>query len=142
MDSDLTNPPKFIPQFVKKISDDVGCVKASRYVAGGKVVNVPFSRKIISIVGNSLASVFFNVGIRDCTNGFRMVRLDLLKGIRFQENNFSIILEELYYLKKKGAKFIEIPNVLYARTNSRSHFYYKPKIFFDYFKYALKAFRV
>lgn len=141
MDSDLTNPPKFILQFIKKISDNVDCVKASRYVTGGKVINVPFHRKIISIVGNFFASVFFNVGIRDCTNGFRMVRLDLLRGIKFQENNFSIILEELYYLKKKGAKFIEIPNVLYSRTNSQSHFYYKPKIFYDYFKYALKASR-
>lgn len=139
MDSDLTNPPKYIPQFVKKITDNIDCVKASRYVAGGRVVNVPFYRKSISLVGNFFASIFFNVGVRDCTNGFRMVRLNLLKGVRFQENNFSIILEELYYLKKKRAKFTEIPNILYARINSQSHFTYRPKIFFDYFKYAIKS---
>lgn len=139
MDSDLTNPPEYIADFVKVMSDNIDCVKASRYIRGGKVVNVPLLRQSVSIVGNYLASLFFGVGIKDCTNGFKMVRLKLLKGIKFKENSFSIILEEMYYLKKRNAKFAEIPNILYARTNSRSHFKYKPKIFYDYFKYVIKA---
>lgn len=139
MDSDLTNPPKYIPKFIEQISESIDCVKASRYIKGGKVKNAPQFRVIISFVGNLLAAFFFRVGIRDCTNGFRIVRTKMLKGIQFKENNFSIILEELYYLKKRGARFVEIPNVLYARTNTTSHFRYKPKIFYDYFKYAFKA---
>jgi dolichol-phosphate mannosyltransferase len=139
MDSDLTNDPKFIPQFIKAIIPDVDCIKASRYIQNGKVINVPFFRRFISFVGNYAASFLFNIGIKDCTNGFRMVRLEKLKGIHFKENNFSIILEELYYLKKRHAHFKEIPNVLTARTNSLSHFTYKPKIFFDYFKYVIKS---
>lgn len=101
---------------------------------------MPAFRQIISIIGNNLASWIFNVDIKDCTNGFRMVRLKVLKGIKFKENNFSIILEEMYYLKKMGVKFSEIPNVLYARRNSKSHFTYKPRIFYDYFKYLIKSF--
>ena len=139
MDSDLTNPPRYIIKFVEKISKSVDCIKASRYINGSKVENVPLFRKAISFVGNFFAMFFFRVGIHDCTNGFRMVRTGMLKGIKFKENNFSIILEELYYLKKRDARFLEIPNVLYARTNTTSHFKYKPKIFYDYFKYAFKA---
>lgn len=139
MDSDLTNDPKFIPEFIKAINPNVDCIKASRYVKNGKVINVPFYRRFISLVGNQVASMLFNVGIKDCTNGFRMVRLEKLKGIHFKENNFSIILEELYYLKKRHARFKEIPNVLTARVNSQSHFTYKPKIFYDYFKYVIKS---
>lgn len=139
MDSDLTNPPKYIHDFVKTMSKNADCVKASRYIKGGKVVNAPYFRRIISIIGNYMASLFFNVGIKDCTNGFKMVRLELLKDVRFRERNFSIILEEMYYLKQKKAKFYEIPNILYARKNSKSHFKYTPKIFYDYFKYLVKA---
>ena len=139
MDSDLTNPPSFIRNFVNVMSDDIDCVKASRYIKGGKVVNVPYFRQLISIFGNYIASLFFNVGIRDCTNGFKMVRLKLLKGINFKENSFSIILEEMYYLKKQQARFIEIPNILYARTTSASHFKYRLKTFYDYFKYVIKS---
>lgn len=140
MDSDLTNPPKYIVDFIKVMSEDIDCVKASRYIKGGKVVNVPYFRQLISIIGNYIASLLFNVGIKDCTNGFRMVRLELLKGIKFKEKSFSIILEELYYLKKKHSRFKEIPYTLTPRTNSKSHFKYNFRIFRDYFKYAFKAF--
>jgi hypothetical protein len=68
-----------------------------------------------------------------------MVRLKLLENVEFKEKNFSIILEELYYLKKKRAKFSEIPNTIYVRKNSKSHFRYTPKIFYDYFKYVIKS---
>jgi len=139
MDSDQTNDPRYIPDFVKTMSDRYDCVKASRYIRGAKIINVPAFRRFISIVGNFFASGLFNVGIKDCTNGFRMVRLEMLKGMSFKENNFSIILEELYYLKKRHAHFKEIPYTLTARTNSTSHFEYRPKTFYDYFKYALKS---
>lgn len=139
MDSDLTNPPKYIPKLINALKTGADCVKASRYIKGGRMVNVPYYRQIISIVGNYFAKLAFNVGINDCTNGFKIVRLSLLKSINFKENNFSIILEELYYLKKSGAKFVEVPNILYCRTNSKSHFNYTPKIFYDYFKYVLLA---
>ena len=139
MDSDLTNPPKYIHDFIRTMDKNFDCVKASRYIKGAKVINVPNFRRVISIVGNFMASLFFNVGIKDCTNGFKMVRLELLKNVHFKENNFSIILEEMYYLKKKRAKFHEIPNILYARKDSRSHFKYKPKIFYDYFKYLVRS---
>lgn len=139
MDSDLTNNPKYIPHFIKHISDKYDCVKASRYIKGAKIVNVPTYRRVISVVGNYIASLIFGIGIKDCTNGFRMVRLEKIRGLHFKENNFSIILEELYYLKKRKAKFTEIPYTITARTNSKSHFTYKPKIFYDYFKYVIKS---
>lgn len=139
MDSDLTNDPKYIPDFAKNISRKYDCIKASRYIKGAMTVNVPLYRKFISQIGNYIASILFNIEIKDCTNGFRMVRLELLNGITFKENNFSIILEELYYLKKRKAHFKEIPYTLSARIGSVSHFSYKPITFYNYFKYLIKA---
>ncbi len=139
MDSDLTNHPSFLQNFVDLIDSGYDCVKASRYTKGGKMEGVPFYRQIISRTGNLIASSLFGMGIKDCTNGFRMVRLELLKDIRFKENNFSIIMEELYLLKKKNAKITEIPNTLTSRIDTETSFQYTPQIFWDYFKYALKA---
>lgn len=136
MDSDLTNDPQQIKDFAKFINSPYDCIKASRYIKGGKVDNVPLFRRIVSVIGNTLANKFFNIGIKDCTNGFRMVKVEKLKGLKFKEKNFSIILEELYYLKKRGARFAEMPYTLTARKDTLSHFRYRPKIFFDYFKYA------
>lgn len=140
MDSDLTNDPKYIKDFIKKADETVDCIKASRYIIGSDVINIPAFRKIVSIIGNSVAALLFDIGIRDCTNGFRMIRLEKIKGLHFTQKGFSIILEELYYLKKRHAVFIEIPYTLTARKNSHSHFSYKPIVFFNYFKYSLLSF--
>lgn len=139
MDSDLTNDPKHIKYFIAAGKKGFDVVKASRYMTGSQVLNVPLFRKLISSIGNFVASSLFNVGITDCTNGFRMARVSKLKGIRFKEKNFSIILEEMYYLKRNGSTFTQIPYTLTARTNSVSHFSYKPRVFYDYFKYVLMA---
>ena len=139
MDSDLTNDPKYIKDFIKYTDSAYDCVKASRYIAGGSMVNVPLFRQIVSRTGNLIARVCFRIGVHDCTNGFRMVRLEKLKGITFKERSFSIILEELYYLKKKNARFFEIPNILTSRVDSASNFRYNGITFWNYLKYALKA---
>lgn len=139
MDSDQTNDPKYIYDFIKYTNEKYDCIKASRYIKGSKTINVSKFRHYVSVLGNIVASKLFNIGIRDCTNGFRIVRLELLRDVTFKENSFSIILEELYYLKKRKAKFKEIPYTLTARVSSHSHFTYKPKTFIDYLKYALKS---
>ena len=139
MDSDLTNSPDFIPKFVDQIDKGYDCVKASRYIQGGGMVGVPLVRRIFSRVGNSVASILFDLGIHDCSNGFRMIRLEMLKDVKFKEKKFSIILEELYYLKKKGARCKEIPNILTNRAIGKTSFSYTPKMVWDYAKYAIKA---
>ena len=101
MDSDLTNHPKDIKRFLELTKSNVDCVKATRYEKGGKMVGVPYWRQIISILGNSVYSKLFGLGIKDCTNGFRMIKTSLFLDLDLKETGFPIILEELYKLKKK-----------------------------------------
>src|SRR5438477_489971 len=70
--------------------------------------------------GNWLASRLFGMGLRDCTNGFRAVRLNLVCDLNFSERGFPQILEELLALKKRGARAAEIPYVLTARSEGES----------------------
>lgn len=139
MDSDLTNNPKDIPLFIEKIKDYPDCIKGSRYVNGGGMKGVPLKRLVVSRFGNLIASLCFRIGIKDYTNGFRMLKLSKIKGITFRENSFAIILEELYHLKKRRAKIIEIPVTLTSRKNSKTHFKYNLSTFYNYGKYAIKA---
>jgi dolichol-phosphate mannosyltransferase len=139
MDSDLTNDPKHIQDFVQNMSPKIDCVRASRYIQNGQVVGVPISRRWISRIGNLVASTLFGLKIKDCTNGFRMVRTELLKSIPYQETGFTIIVEELYYLKKLQAKIKEIPYTLTSRVDTKTHFYYTAPVFLKYLKYAVKA---
>ena len=139
MDSDLTNDPKDIYKFTESLKYDPDCVKASRYIKGGGIKKVPLKRQIISRIANFISSLFFGLGIKDCTNGFRMVKLSKIKDLNFREKSFPIIFEELYYLKKRNAKIIEVPVILSSRIKTKTNFTYSPSTFYNYFKYAIKA---
>lgn len=142
MDSDLTNPPTLISAFHKlAVAGKYDLIKASRYIPGGGMNGVPWNRQLVTILGNKVASYLFGMGIHDCTNGFRAIRLSLLRGIQFQERGFPSILEELFYLKQQNARTTEVPYILTARGNGHgtSKFQYKPIVVYHYLKYAIKA---
>lgn len=145
MDSDLTNSPTMISKFYTLLSTNkYDMVKGSRYIEGGGMEGVPQHRQWITISGNALASALFGIGVKDCTNGFRAVRLDMMVSENYSERGFPVILEELYAFKKKGARFAEIPYILTSRQQDQgvSKFNYKPSIFWAYLKYALRAMTV
>ena len=144
MDSDLTNSPKDIPRFADKMKEGFDVIKATRYSSGGSLSGVPFYRVAISRVGNIIAHLLFGLPIYDCTNGFRAVRTDLFGKMTLTENNFSVIMEELYFQKYLTSSFCEIPVVLTNRADDLrpTSFAYRPSIFYDYLKYPLKAFFV
>ena len=142
MDSDLTNDPADIPKFLEKMERGIDVIKATRYSDGGAVQGVPFYRVLISRVGNLLATVLFRIPIYDCTNGFRAVKTALLNKIELRENNFSIIMEELYKLKPFVKTYARVPVILTNRANDLrpTSFAYRPSIFRDYLKYPLRDF--
>lgn len=139
MDSDLTNDPKDIKRFAEAIRNDYDCVKASRYISSGKTINVPLKRVLLSRGGNLIASLAFNVGIKDCTNGFQMIKVKKLKNVKLHESGFSVIMELMYFLKKRNAKFSELPVTLTNRKTGTSTFHYSFKTFYNYLKFPIKS---
>ena len=141
MDSDLTNDPKYIADFVRKMEEGVDVIKASRYVPGGGMHGVPLHRVLISVVGNKIASRLMSLPLSDCTNGFRAVKVDILSQMPLSEPGFAVIMEELYHMKYLAKTFCEIPYILTSREQNRgaSKFVYRPKVFWEYLRYVLKA---
>jgi glycosyltransferase involved in cell wall biosynthesis len=142
MDSDLTNDPRFISIFAEKIKEGCDLVKASRYIPGGGVENVPAWRYWISRVGNAVVRVLYGLPVSDCTNGFRAIRTDLLGKMQIRERGFPAIMEELYWAKVLKARVCEVPYVLTSRADTLrpSSFEYRPKVFYSYLKYPIMAF--
>ena len=141
MDADLTNHPKYLRDFYAKMDKGYDYIKASRYVPGGAMEDVPKWRALISIIGNAIARTLFGLKISDCTNGFRAGKVEVYKKMTLTESKFALIMEELYQAKFIAKTFVEIPYILTARTGEQlTSFAYKPKVFMDYLKYALKSF--
>ena len=141
MDSDLTTDPKYIGEFVEQMLLGADVIKASRYVHGGRAEGVPAYRMAISVVGNWLARLMYRLPVRDCTNGFQAIRVDLLEQMPLEETGFAIIMEELYYAKHLSSSFAEVPYTLTARTEllKKSSFCYRPTTFYHYLKYPVKS---
>ena len=142
MDSDLTNDPADIPKFVAQMERGVDVIKASRFTRSGGMEGVPWRRAIVSRSGNWVARALFRIGLRDCTNGFRALKVGILARMDLRESGFPIIVEELYQAKWLAHSFCEVPVVLAGRGAERrpSSFSYTPEMFRKYLVFALKAF--
>lgn len=142
MDCDLTNHPRYLSLFYDKIKEGYEYIKATRYAEGGNVRGVPLFRMAVSIIGNGIARLLYRLPLTDPTNGFRAVKIDVLKKMDLKEPGFPIIMEELYQAKSITSSFCEVPYVLTARkeTDGRTHFSYSLATCLKYFKYALKGF--
>ena len=141
MDSDLTNPPEHIARFIPAMLQGYDVIKGSRFMPGGDMNGVPWNRRIFSVTGNIVARVLFRMGVADCTNGFRAIRTDLFVQLPLTERGFSVIVQELYWAKRRGASVTSVPTSLTARTTDQrtTTFQYRPAVFWSYLKYALRA---
>lgn len=139
MDSDLTNDPGYLAGFARRMAEGADVIKGSRYVTGGGTRGVPIWRSMVSRVGNAVARLLFGLPVRDCTNGFRAVRTDLLASVELQEDGFSVIMEELHRLRPLARDYAEVPIVLGARAahQNSSSFAFTPSALARYLKYPV-----
>lgn len=81
MDADGSHAPEQLHLLLDRIDAGAEMVIGSRYVRGGKTVNWPASRQILSRGGNVYASVALGAGLSDITGGYRAYRREVLEGI-------------------------------------------------------------
>jgi len=87
-------------------------VIGSRWVKGGKVVNWPLSRQLISRTGNTYARFMLRAGIRDITAGFRVFRASFLKDLDLSSiasAGYSFQVEMAWRCFRAKARIQEVP---------------------------------
>ncbi len=143
MDSDLTNHPKYLQIFYEKMLDGYDYIKATRYAKGSDTVGVPLGHRLLSSGGNWLAKLLYRIPLTDLTNGFRAVKVDILKEMDLNECGFSLIMEELYHARYLAKTFCNVPYVLTSRSDGqgKSKFTYGPKTYIQYLKYPVRSFK-
>ena len=141
MDSDLTNHPRYLKDFYQKMQEGHDYIKANRYGPGAGIEGVPLSRKIVSKVGNGLARWLYRIPLSDLTNGFRAVKVSILKQLELTESGFAIIMEELLLAKPLVHSYAQVPHILTSRKSwqGQTHFKYDIKTYRRYLTYALKS---
>lgn len=82
MDADGSHLPEQLPSLLDALTaPEVDVVLGSRWVAGGRIVNWPSHRVLLSRVGSGYARTVLGLPVRDVTGGFRVYRAEALRGL-------------------------------------------------------------
>lgn len=115
MDADGSHTPEFIRDIYEtRAGNDV--VIASRYIQGGGTDN----NKVLilmSLVVNVVYSLVLGLNCKDVSNSFKLYRTSEIKSLNLKCDNFDIVEEILFRLKRNNSKLRikEIPYVFKKR---------------------------
>jgi len=84
MDADGSHDPSQLPLILQELSN-YDCVLGSRWIPGGKVINWPKSREILSRGGNWYARKMLGFKISDSTGGYRAYKSSAIKKLNLNE---------------------------------------------------------
>jgi len=122
MDADRSHDPAQIGRLLDAaVRADV--VVGSRYVAGGRIENWPFSRRALSWSANALARLIVGRHVHDWTAGFKCYSRAALASLaldRVQSEGYSFQIEILFHCHRAGWKIHEVPITFVDRHLGRT----------------------
>ena len=121
MDADGSHRPRDLGRLLQA-SLEADLVIGSRWVPGGKVLNWPASRQLISKVGNRYAKFMLGTNIYDMTSGFRVYRAIFLQQLvseSVSSHGYSFQVELAYRASRLGT-VVEEPITFVERLEGKS----------------------
>jgi dolichol-phosphate mannosyltransferase len=122
MDGDLSHDPQHLPDLIAG-TEHADVVIGSRYVPGGKIVNWPPRRRILSRFANTYIRMVTRMRPRDCTSGYRCWRRDALASIplgQLSSQGYSFLVEMLYVATRLHLRIAEVPITFVERRQGLS----------------------
>lgn len=109
MDGDGSHDPEFVKQLYAA-KDQADVVVASRYISGGQTEN-SWALILMSRIVNVVYSKVLNLDCKDVSNSFKLYKTAALKQLTLKSDNFEIVEEILFKLKKANKNLIikELP---------------------------------
>jgi len=122
MDADLSHDPVHLPALIAA-ADEHDVVIGSRYVPGGRIVNWPLRRRVLSRFANLYVRTVTRLGVRDCTSGYRCWRREALASLPFDRltsDGYAFLVELLYAAARRGYRITEVPITFVERRLGQS----------------------
>jgi dolichol-phosphate mannosyltransferase len=123
MDADGSHRPEDLPRLLAAVADGADGVIGSRWVPGGKVVNWPKKREILSRGANIYTRVMIGFSVRDATGGYRAYRASTLRRIdlsNVESTGYSFQVDITVRIIKAGLRIVEVPITFVERERGVS----------------------
>jgi dolichol-phosphate mannosyltransferase len=111
MDADGSHAPEDLPRLLDALSD-ADLALGSRYVPGGRVVNWPKRRELLSRGGNLYSKFALGVGINDITGGYRAYRRGVLENLVLDDvasHGYCFQVDLAWRTVQAGFTVVEVP---------------------------------
>jgi len=136
MDADLSHAPDALPYLLNPLLYNMCDITVgSRYIPGGRVLNWPMRRYIISRSACFLGSLLTSV--KDVTSGFFFFKREVISNINLDPIGFKICLEIL--VKGNYQTIMEVPFTFCDRISGKSKMGTKETLF--YLKHLHKLYK-
>ncbi len=121
MDADGSHQPEQLPKLLKALAaaPAASLVLGSRWVPGGKVVNWPKTREVLSRGANIYTRMMLGLQVGDATGGFRAFRADALRELDLSEvssQGYCFQVDMTRRIADNGGRIIEVPITFVERT--------------------------
>ncbi len=123
MDADLSHDPAVLPALLSNVEHGADLAIGSRYVPGGRTVDWPRKRRMLSRWGNRYAAGVLGLAVNDATAGYRAYRSEALERMEFETvkaDGYGFQVEMTYRLVSRGGKIVEFPISFVDRTEGVS----------------------
>ncbi|MEA5052148.1 MAG: polyprenol monophosphomannose synthase, partial [Propionicimonas sp.] len=110
-DADGSHKPEQLPSLLQRLRT-ADAVKGSRWVPGGRVVNWPKSRELLSRGGNLWVKLWLGLPLGDATGGFAAWRASTLRGMDLdgvQAAGYGFQVDLAWRAVKHGFTVAEVP---------------------------------
>jgi len=118
LDSDLSHPPNVIHALYRNRWRGEILI-ASRYIKGG-LANMPWIRKVLSLVLNQVFSRALDIPVADLSSGFRLYHRKVVQETGCSRSDFSFLQEVLVKGYSAGFQVGEVPFHYFPRTKGAS----------------------
>jgi dolichol-phosphate mannosyltransferase len=122
MDADGSHAPEELPKLLNTLAD-ADVVIGSRWVRGGKVVNWPVHRLVLSRGGNLYTRLALGMPIRDATGGYRAYRLTALDKMNTEtvaSQGYCFQVDLAWRAHRNGFRVVEVPITFAERERGAS----------------------
>lgn len=120
-DADGSHQPEELPTLLAALAH-ADMVKGSRWVKGGRVVNWPKSRELLSRGGSLYTRLMLGLPVKDITGGLNLFRAETLRAIidDVDAAGYGIQRDLTWLAHRKGFRIVEVPITFHERERGQS----------------------
>ncbi|MBM3810063.1 MAG: glycosyltransferase family 2 protein [Acidimicrobiia bacterium] len=108
--ADLSDSPKDLVLYYRKLQEGYECVFGSRFIKGSHLIDYPAHKLILNRFANRFIAIIFGIRYNDVTNAFKCYRREVIEGIEpLLSKHYNLTVEMPLKAIIRGYSYTVVP---------------------------------